>query len=208
MQFLRRHKFTLFILSLVCLSLSIAIFFSFFKVFQVHHDRNDKQEKHDWRAYNKTGKTVSNNPASEQQINTLHLKEKKLTIPRAAEWAVRENRVVIGEFKHELWQDPDSQVHMLNHINDDWKEKLGQHLLRFQEENITVLVRPIESYILAAKNQGRYVEEVYVSYLKNGQFLSSYRAMIDSETGEVIKTWSRSVSENIKKRAIKLTVEE
>jgi hypothetical protein len=109
---------------------------------------------------------------------------------------VRENRVVTGNVDNVFWQDPKSKVHMLN-TPKEWKGALSENLLRYQQPEVGVVMRPVESYILAAGNQGRYVEEVYVAYLKEGRMLSSYRAMVDSETGEVLKTWSKSVSENL-----------
>jgi hypothetical protein len=111
---------------------------------------------------------------------------------------IREERVLIGDIQKRNYQDEDVPLEMENKINPNWKDILGNELLRFQNNDSKVMIKEEFSIIRIQEDKGQYVEQVIVTYiLKNGR-INSYRALIDSETGSIIETWDKSVHENLK----------
>jgi hypothetical protein len=125
-------------------------------------------------------------------------------LPKDTNYHLREDRVLIGDFINGDYQNEDIELEMINKINPEWKEILGHDLLRFQQEETKVMIKEEYSVIKVQNGKGQYLEQVSITYLlKNGN-LSSYKALIDSETGFVTETWDRTLNETSK--AIKITL--
>ena len=86
-------------------------------------------------------------------------------------------------------------------INSRLKSKMAKELLRFQPEGTKVLIRPEGKY----KKRKYYYQKVAVTYLRPDKPNSGFRALIDPQTGKVIKTWDRTIFENFARQSIKLT---
>lgn len=109
----------------------------------------------------------------------------------------RNERVLIGDIQKKNYQDDDVELEMINRPNQHWKDILGNNLIRFQNEETKVMVKEELPVIKIQNGRGRYLEQVVISYLfKNGN-LSSYRALVDSETGTILETWDKMVNEKI-----------
>ncbi len=80
---------------------------------------------------------------------------------------------------------------IVNKYNPQWKSVLKKYLLKFQKKTVDVKVKLDEAYVMVKNNQGRLVEEVIVNYSEKGQHLSSFKAIVDSGTGEIIKTFDK-----------------
>lgn len=119
---------------------------------------------------------------------------------------LRENRVLIGDIHKANYQDDATELEMLNKFNPTWKESLGHDLLRFQNEETKVMIKEEFSIIQIQNGKGKYAEQVIVTYvLKNGS-ISSYRALIDSETGSIIDTWDKTIHENYRSKRANLSL--
>jgi hypothetical protein len=85
----------------------------------------------------------------------------------------------------------DKNLKVLNKYNPKWKNILEKYLVKFQNKTVSVDVKLNEAYIMIKNNQGRLVEEVTVNYSEKGEHISSFKAMVDSETGAILKTFDK-----------------
>lgn len=109
----------------------------------------------------------------------------------------RGERVLIGDIQKDNYQDEQVELEMINWPNPNWKDLLGNDLIRFHNENTKVMVKEEFPVIKIQNGKGQYLEQVIVTYLfKNGNF-NSYRALVDSESGIIFETWDKTVHERI-----------
>lgn len=121
----------------------------------------------------------------------------------------RGERVLIGDIQKDNYQDEQVELEMINWPNPNWKDLLGNELIRFHNENTKVMVKEEFPVIKIQNGKGRYLEQVIISYLfKNGNF-NSYRALVDSESGIILETWDKTIHERIsaKRAGIDLPLE-
>lgn len=100
---------------------------------------------------------------------------------------------IVKKSEREL-SPPTLEVEGLTPVNspsDNWEKALVQELLRFQTAETIVLVTPTRSLIIRDKGKLRYAEEVIVSFQNQKQVTGGFTALVDSETGKIIKTWNR-----------------
>ncbi len=137
------------------------------------------------------------------------IKEKNIgrpDLPKDRVYQLRENRLLLGDIQRADYQDEDTELEMVNKINPDWKIILGNDLLRFQEAQTKVLIKEEIPVIKIQNGKGQYLEQVVVTYLfKNGN-VSSFHAMVDSETGFVTDTWDRTIHEKSKPQRAEITL--
>jgi len=93
-----------------------------------------------------------------------------------------------ADTKHLVWT---------NSFDPKWKEELGNSLLRFQESDTKVLVKKNKSVVEIRNGKGRLLEHVTVSYLHEGDDTTSFNAWVDSETGELVRTWNKTIKEPV-----------
>lgn len=80
---------------------------------------------------------------------------------------------------------------LLNSYASDWQEKLVDQLMQFQAPEVKVIVDYQRSLLLVGPKGLRYAEEVIVSYQNEKQLTGGFTALIDSQSGKIIKTWNR-----------------
>ncbi len=109
---------------------------------------------------------------------------------------VRKGRILMGEMDQK-YEDDSSELKMLNKVSLDWKEVMGEELMRFQSEDTKLMVKEEIPVIKIEDGKGRFLEQVIVTYLKNNGEKNSFKALVDSETGTIVETWDRSIHERI-----------
>lgn len=107
----------------------------------------------------------------------------------------RENRVLTGDIQKNDYSDEDVELEMINIPNENWKEILGHELVRFHEEKTKVLIKEEFPVIKINNGKGLYCEQVIITYLYDDKLKSSYRALVNSETGVILETWDRTIHE-------------
>lgn len=112
---------------------------------------------------------------------------------------VRNNRILTGDV-NQKFEDENTELRMVNSINPDWKEIMGQDLMRFQPADTKLMVKEEVPVIKIIEGQGRYLEQVTITYLQKDGNRSSFKALVDSDTGSVVETWDRTVHEKIRKQ--------
>jgi len=103
------------------------------------------------------------------------------------------------------YSDTDVELFMLNRPDPKWEKKLAHELLRFQPEGVKTIIKHERDIILVYNNQGRYLEQVIVTYLNSNGKSYSFRATVDSASGQVLKTWDRTQYEDWGKRPMQFT---
>jgi hypothetical protein len=110
----------------------------------------------------------------------------------------RNNRILIGDINKKNYQDIETELEMINSINPNWKDVLGSDLLRLQDSDTQVSITEEYPVIKIVDDKGKYYQQVHISYVfKNGNE-SSFRALVNSETGQVEDSWDRVIRENSK----------
>lgn len=114
-----------------------------------------------------------------------------------------EGREVVGAGAQYLGP-ADYQVRPTNKFNQEWQQLMADELLARQEDKTQLFVKHQKSLFQIKGQKGRYIELVTVSFLMPDGQRSSYKALVDSQTGAVLKTWDRSLSEKSQKKRLEL----
>ncbi|MCO4793947.1 MAG: hypothetical protein KC493_09550, partial [Bacteriovoracaceae bacterium] len=179
------------LISLFCLTVALG-----YKFYQV----NSKVMDDSWETFsNKTPKkekTISW-PSTKTELkfvkSPIKQKRKPSSLsPNLPKVITIDGRELIGKSK-----TPAKNLKWTNKFNPNWKKVLGNKLLRFQKHTTKVLVKRNKSVIQVKNDRGRLMEHVTVSYLLGGDDISSFTAWVDSETGELIRTWNKTIKEPI-----------
>jgi len=90
-------------------------------------------------------------------------------------------------------------VKPINKYNPNWKNILEKYLLKFQNSQVGVNIKLNEALYMVKNNQGRFVEEVTINYSEKGEPVSSFRAYVDSESGEILSTFDKTTIQERRK---------
>jgi hypothetical protein len=124
-----------------------------------------------------------------------------LTLDKRHQSIIYKGREVIGPSRELLRkEDPKGADHtpltMINKINHAWNKKLYHQMTRFFPSKVKLEIVHEKSQIFVRKLIGRFVEQVVLKYSYPSGRVSSYRALIDSQTGAIIRTWDRPIVHN------------
>ena len=136
------------------------------------------------------------NTETEDKAADINPKEQKDNLSK---YKTRNNRVLVGD-DLDNYTHSSKELEMLNTPNKDWKNLLGQDLLRFQKEDTKVIIKEELPVIKIIDGKGIYLEQVMISYLKKNGDKNYYRALVDSETGMVTETWDRTIHEKKRRK--------
>lgn len=177
------------------------IAFGFFIYTRGHQEEKPTQVKTGWEKYQKVKKKVSSTPAKKEDLekHLLPVTSRKPASKAPSKRPMRSGRYLEGQNSRKFI-NPTESLKFKNKVDSNWKKNLGHNLTRFQPEGTEVLIKKERGLIFLKKNLGEYREQVLISYkLPNGK-KSSYRAMIDSESGKIIYTYDRTINENYRKK--------
>lgn len=159
----------------------------------------------EWKTFvKKSGSKVASHPTTNIEFEEAKITQVKNNSGRAPSsiaarnpykgFMVRQNRILTGEIDQK-YEDDSTELSMTNSLNPGWKEIMGNDLMRFQPEDTKLLVKEELPVIQIVDGKGRYLEQVIITYLsKNGE-RSSFKALVDSDTGSIVDTWDRTISE-------------
>lgn len=178
------------------------------------------QQKPAWKTYQKkSSREISAHPTTHLELEQARIpmprrdiaqvkSEEKINLPKDRAYQLREGRLLIGDISKGDFQDEQVDLDMVNKVNPDWKNILGNDLLRFQEEETKVMIREELPVIKIQNGKGQYLEQVLITYVfKNGNY-SSYHALVDSDTGFVTETWDRTIHEKVKPERAEIALPE
>jgi len=135
-----------------------------------------------------------NSPASKQ--------EKPINQDLTKNCPKREGRILIGH-DVEKYQQTSVPLKMKNKINPEWKNNLKNNLYKFMPEGTEANFILERSYIKVEKGQGRYLEQVQVTYKMPSGQISSFNAEVDPQNGKMTSTWNRTIIESAKAEVLR-----
>lgn len=115
-------------------------------------------------------------------------------------FSVRNNRILTGDVDQK-YEDENTELVMVNMPNPDWKEVMGNDLMRFQDEETKLLVKEEVPVIKIQDGKGRYLEQVTITYLTKDGDRNSFKALVDSDSGSIVETWDRTIHEKAHKKS-------
>lgn len=95
-------------------------------------------------------------------------------------------------------KDSIDKLMTVNSVSPDWQEKLEENLkIQGGEEVKEVKVTKVDSVIINRDGNPTNAESVVVVLKNERGEVSKFRAMIDSQSGRILETWDRPVSDPI-----------
>lgn len=178
------------------------------------------QQKPSWKTFQKkSSREIVAHPSTHMELEQARIpkpkreiasvkSEDKPSLPKDRAYQLREGRLLIGDINKGDFQNEEVELDMVNKVNPDWKNILGNDLLRFQEEDTKVMIREELPVIKIQNGKGQYLEQVLITYVfKNGNY-SSYHALVDSDSGFVTETWDRTIHEKVKQERAEIALPE
>ena len=113
---------------------------------------------------------------------------------------LRSGRILMGEVDSK-YEDESIPLEMTNKLNPKWKDIVGVELMKFQPDDTKVLVKEEVPVLKIQEQKGTLLEQISVTFMQKNGFRNSFRALVDSETGEFVTVWDRTIHENAKDRS-------
>jgi hypothetical protein len=184
-----------------CLVLTVVIV-----IYQLGRDNDNKSHlshlNNDWETFElDNSNKLSNHKSTKDEIMAAKLPQTKKSRSPASIKAVNKREPFLFP-----GQKMPKNITYKNKIKADWKEKMAPTLMRFLNPNTKLFVKEEKSIVILERDQARYAEKVLIKFqTKTGRHYS-YNALVDSETGHIIKTWNRMQHEGIGHKKIKMKV--
>ncbi len=190
------NKKSFFIFSAIIFAVSFLYFLS-------NHYQSDPEQ---WQTYNKVnGGKVKSYPTTAKEIEKYQLPnlkgEKKARSPASSPIVKSKKRTVINPANKKITPN----MLASNKVTREWKEKLGQNLLRFLRPETLLFLKKEQSISIVERGQIRHAEVVLIQLKDAEGRRFSYNAYVDSESGQVLQTWNRTIHESYEKKPMKLT---
>lgn len=115
-----------------------------------------------------------------------------------------QERLVLGDIDQEVMEG-EKDLKAINEPSPDWQNSFASYLLDTQEKETKLFLKHVDSSLFVRGDQGRYTEEVIVTFQLPNKNISSYVALVDSESGQMINTWSYTVNHNFRAAPPRLT---
>lgn len=135
---------------------------------------------------------LQNNLPTNRKPASVEPTEKKVdkTLPVSKRQWIGANDDIIKSGKIAMKNKPDTK----------WHDKLETSLVRGLPHKTTVEINHEKSVVLVSGHNALNAEQVVVIF-NSEKNRNSYRAMVNSQTGKVIRTWDHTIHENIRKPA-------
>lgn len=180
-------------------------------IYTKKHNYSVASQAPEWKTFiKKGGNEVASHPTTKNEFQEAKITNVKHSAERSPSsvkpvnpfkgFMVRKNRILTGEIDQK-YEDDNTELIMTNNFNPAWKEIMGNDLMRFQAEDTKLLVKEELPVIQIIDGKGRYLEQVIISYLTNDGGRSSFKALVDSDTGTIVETWDRTIGEKRSKNS-------
>ena len=118
-------------------------------------------------------------------------------LPKEREEILVDGRTVIGKVSEEQRKNP-TLIHPTNTPSAVWEKNLLQNLNQNGGEGLqNIAIKKVQS-VVWMKNEGSVNAESVIITLKNKEGAeSTFRALVDSQTGMILETWDRTIFEPV-----------
>ncbi len=172
-------------------------------------DRSREEGANQWKAFTKKNdRSVKLTHPSQKELakirsphksTTKKNTRKKLKSRRSpaspSPFPKRQGRILTGH-QSKLFADHRKKLEMINTPHPNWERLAGVNLLRHRSPESKIYVKAVGSYIKVQNGKGQFVEKIIVTSLGKGGKESSFNAIVDSESGEILSTYNRTIHEN------------
>ena len=141
----------------------------------------------------KKGKEISQKYNKEDPL--LEKKEKK----------IKQGNKMKGFFNQEDKKFDKKKYKFSNTKNEDWEIELKNRLLDSLDDKPELTIKKERSLIKILKDKARYIEQAQIIIDHEDGRQDSFRALIDSESGKIIRSWDRTIHENFIKKPRKFS---
>lgn len=117
-----------------------------------------------------------------------------------------QDRAILGSEEQNLYLRDD--LVELNEYNPDWESLFVEDVMRFQHPNSKLLIKHEDQVVLVNRQQLRYAEQVIVSTLRANGEVTSFKALVDSGSGQLLETWNRTIVKNFRSKPLTFRPEE
>ncbi len=173
--------------------------FLIFKMYKIQPENNTQTETNQvWSGHQIKNKEVISQKLTIDQARKNKLRVDPITKPKAREPSSKTPNV---------FGDKSVIKTYINTPSKDWKKKFAKKILRFFGENSKAFIKEEESLIEVKNGVARHLNQVVVTFLSSTGRKNIYRAHVDSETGQMVRTWDRTIHEDhrMRKDKVRLT---
>lgn len=160
---------------------AVTISYTYFKNVQLNHQQLVKQNTQFEKKQNHSKDAKQNKDISPEPKRSI------ASIPNGSSVIKKyQNRKIVGSFNVK------KDFPISNKIDINWKKKAVKKLTSFLSDDTKLKVELVKPAIFVKHNIGRYVEHVKIILRKDSGLVSAYEAYVDSQSGNVIRTWNRT----------------
>jgi hypothetical protein len=171
--------------------------YTLFFYFNDHNTKNlSHSSKEVWKTYQKDNKHVKVHLSTPKELQEINVYKQQKRIPSSVKKPFTYKNRIVKTNNLENYNFSNPNFIITNKINPNWKKNLARKSLRFQKNSTKLYIKNEHSFLLIKKNKARYVEQVSMTYLFNDKRVNSATALVDSDTGEILKIWNRTKHEN------------
>jgi len=173
---------------------------------QIENTNRSPASQAEWKTFSKNNlnEVVTHQTTKEEYIKAkiptpLQFSEDNHRQPSSlapSSFLSRNNRKLMGNVDAK-YADNDTKLEMINTVSPDWKELMGNDLMRFQSAETKIMVREDAPLIKLEDGKGRFVEQVTITFLMATGTTNSFKALVDSESGRILETWDKTIHEKI-----------
>jgi hypothetical protein len=187
-------------------SLFMAMTITFYTKKEAENSFSKNETK--WKTYIKAASSeITGHHTTAEEYEAARIPEERVSAttrtpantPPQKKFRMRNNRVLMGE-ANPKYEDVNEDLEMINSVSPTWKDDMGVELMRFQDTETKLLVKEEKPIIKVQNGKGRFLEEVIITYLMKNGNQSSFKALVDSETGSLVETWDRTIHEKVRKK--------
>ena len=155
-----------------------------------------KPEQEQWQTYNKLdNEKIESYPTTPKETKANRLPDIKPSPKTRTPAALSPKQPEKREIINSSGKCVSKKILAKNEISKEWKEKLGQNLLRFLRPDTSVYIKKQKSVSLLENDRLRHAEVVIIQLKSPEGRRYSYNAYVDSQSGKVLQTWNRTIHE-------------
>ena len=128
----------------------------------------------------------------ERVKKNIILKKNKKTIPK-----VNKEKKIFNQSDKAFDKN---KYQFSNKKNEEWELELRNILLDSLDNKPKLTIKREKSLIKILKDKARYIEQAQIIIDHEDGRQDSFRALIDSESGRIIRSWDRTIHENFLKK--------
>ncbi len=161
----------------------------FYAIKDGHNIESNQFRSRKMNAFKKNGQI-----SGKTKNNTLQKRKEKKHFSKA-KIPRRYGRILVGNEAGQF-ENTDAKLVMINFPHLHWKRLTRKNLLRHRIPDAQIHIKVLGSYIKIKNGKGQFVEKILVTNFKKGKERSSFNAIVDSQTGNILSTYNRTIHEH------------